>query len=164
MYSLVLLTKLGAWFSPVVYSHYLPWAYVQQKRRLVLWFTYFLIDIVLSSLSGEINIASSGEKSQLKLHACSWSNLSQSKWGFGRSSNVKVERFEWSSHIFRKFLYGYLLSSVIVKSLFLGNSEEEHLIACQFLLLDKNNFKADLQWREIISEDVRRSPKYCMFS
>lgn len=164
MNSVVLLTKLGAWFSPGVYSHCLPWAYVQQNRRLALCFIYFLVDVVLSSLGGEINIAGSGEKAQLKLHACSWSDLSQRKWGFGKSSNVKEERFDWSSHSFQKFLYGYLLSSVIVKYLFLGNLEDKRLIMCQFLLQDENNFKADLQWSEVISEDIRLSPKYWVFS
>lgn len=52
---------------------------MQQNRRLVLCFTYFLVDVVLSSLSGEINIAGSGEKAQLKLYACFWSDLSQRK-------------------------------------------------------------------------------------
>lgn len=43
------------------------------------------------------------------------------------------------------YLSSYLLSSVIAKYLFLGNIEEKCLIALLFLLLDKNNFKADLR-------------------
>lgn len=54
----------------------------------------------------------------------------------------------------------YLLSSLIAKYLFLGNSEEKCLIVLLFLLLDKNNFEADLQWPWIISEDIRHFLEY----
>lgn len=41
-----------------------------------------------------------------------------------------------------------------------GNLEEECLLACLFLLLDKNNFKTDLQQSEIIGEDLQCSVIY----
>lgn len=44
------------------------------------------------------------------------------------------------------YLCSYLPSSVITKYLFLGNVEEKSLIVLLFLLLDKNYFKAALQW------------------
>jgi len=42
------------------------------------------------------------------------------------------------------YLSSYLLSSVIAKYLFPGNLEEKCLAVLPFLLLDKNNFEADL--------------------
>ena len=43
------------------------------------------------------------------------------------------------------YLSSYLLSSVKQNIYFLGNLEEKCLIVLLFLLLDKNNFEADLQ-------------------